>query len=115
MDEFIPLIYEAAERCNPPLFEDEPLEKMNVSYHLGLGLNEDPSLENTGQSKWYVPPNCEKIQREAPPLCVPDALCKKINNPITYYFVKMKDAEEKEEAEEVNKADEANRVPASDN
>ncbi|MBU2559263.1 hypothetical protein KKA03_00030 [archaeon] len=93
-DEIMPLIYRAAEMCNPPLFEDQPLEKMNVSYHLGLGLTEDVKLENSGASKWYFPPNCEKVRREAPGLCKPDALCERIKNPLNYYFIKMKDADE---------------------
>jgi DNA primase large subunit len=95
-DEIMPLIYRAAEMCNPPLFEDQPLEKMNVSYHLGLGLTEDVKLENSGTSKWYFPPNCEKVRREAPGLCKPDKLCERIKNPINYYFIKMKDTEEDE-------------------
>ena len=85
-DDILPLIYEAAERCDPPLFEDQPLEKLNVSYHLGLGLTQVPRLEDSGNSRWYVPPNCEKIQREAPGLCNPNETCKKIRNPMTYYF-----------------------------
>ncbi|MEE8359070.1 MAG: hypothetical protein V3R82_06640 [Candidatus Hydrothermarchaeales archaeon] len=85
-DEILPLIYAAAERCAPPLFEDQPLEKLNVSYHLGLGLTQVPRLEDSGNSHWYFPPNCEKIRREAPNLCNPDKTCKKIRNPITYYF-----------------------------
>ncbi|MEE8402344.1 MAG: hypothetical protein V3R93_01180, partial [Candidatus Hydrothermarchaeaceae archaeon] len=99
-NEIMPLIYEGAQRCQPPLFEDQPLEKMNVSYHLGLGLTEDVKLENSGSSKWYVPPNCEKVRRESPGLCKPDDLCQKIKNPLNYYFIKMKDAKEGEEKEE---------------
>jgi DNA primase large subunit len=92
-DEIMPLIYQAADMCQPPLFEDQPLEKMNVSYHLGLGLTEVAKLENSGSSKWYFPPNCEKIRREAPGICKPDSLCERIKNPVNYYFIKMKDAE----------------------
>ncbi len=95
-DEILPLIYEAAERCAPPLFEDQPLEKLNVSYHLGLGLTQIPRLEDSGNSRWYFPPNCEKIQREAPNLCNPDKTCKKIRNPITYYFSLQKKEKDKE-------------------
>ena len=102
-DEIMPLIYGAAERCQPPLFGDQPLEKMNVSYHLGLGLTEDVKLENSGSSKWYFPPNCEKVRRESPALCKPDDLCQKIKNPLNYYFIKMKDAgDEKGEGKEDN-------------
>ncbi len=100
-DEVMPFIYEAAQRCQPPLFEDQPLEKMNVSYHLGLGLTEEAKLEDSGSSKWYFPPNCEKVRRESPALCSPDDLCQRIKNPLNYYFIKMKGGEEgKEEAEE---------------
>jgi len=87
-EEILPLIEQAAERCSPPLFEDQPLERMNVTYHLGFGLGGDVRLEASGTSKWYFPPNCEKIQREAPALCKPDSSCAKIKNPLTYYFVK---------------------------
>ena len=95
-DEILPVIYEAADRCEPPLFEDQPLEKLNVSYHLGLGLTQVPRLEDSGNSRWYVTPNCEKIQREAPSLCKPDETCKNIRNPLSYYFVHQKKAKEKE-------------------
>ncbi|MFQ5975461.1 MAG: hypothetical protein ACE5J5_03980 [Candidatus Hydrothermarchaeales archaeon] len=97
-DEILPPIYEAAERCEPPLFEDQPLEKLNISYHLGLGLTQVPRLEDSGNSRWYFPPNCEKIRRESPGLCKPDEICKNIRNPMTYYFVKQKKEREKREA-----------------
>ena len=93
-DEIMPLVFQAAERCQPPLFTDQPLEKMNVSYHLGLGLSEHAKLENSGVSKWYFPPNCEKLRRESPALCKPDKLCERIKNPLNYYFIKMKDSED---------------------
>ncbi len=97
-DEILPVIYEAAARCKPPLFEDQPMEKMNVHYHLGLGLSSDVRLENSGSSHWYFPPNCEKIRRESPGLCRPDETCRQIKNPLTYYFVKFRkgDTGEKE-------------------
>lgn len=87
-EEIMPVIEEAARRCDPPLFEDQPLEKMNVYYHLGLGLTSEPELENSGQSPWYFVPNCDKIRREAPSLCQPDGSCKNIKNPLTYYVKK---------------------------
>ncbi|RMF90139.1 MAG: hypothetical protein D6733_04610, partial [Methanobacteriota archaeon] len=93
-EEILPMIYEAAARCQPPLFEDQPMEKMNVLYHLGLGLTTEVRLENSGASSWYFPPNCEKIRRESPGLCKPDESCRQIKNPLTYYFAKFKKEEE---------------------
>jgi len=101
-DEILPLIYDAAERCAPPLFEDQPLEKLNVSYHLGLGLTQVPRLEDSGNSRWYFPPNCEKIQREAPNLCNPNKTCKKIRNPMTYYFSLQKKNKETKDLKEMS-------------
>lgn len=112
-DEIMPLILGAAERCQPPLFEDQPLEKMNVSYHLGLGLSGEAKLENSGSSKWYVPPNCEKIRRESPALCRPDNLCRRIKNPLNYYFIKMKGAED-EGGDDREKTEET-PAPSEDN
>lgn len=89
LDEILSIIYDAAEKCSPPLFSDQPLEKQNIIYHLGFGLTTEPKLENAGASKWYFPPNCEKIRREAPALCNPDEHCSRIKNPLTYYFLKQ--------------------------
>ena len=99
-DEILPMIYDAAARCAPPLFEDQPMERMNVLYHLGLGLGQEVRLENSGSSHWYFPPNCEKIRRESPALCRPDETCRQIKNPLTYYFVKFKKVEGQEPEEE---------------
>ena len=88
-NEILPIIYQAAENSSPPLFEDQPTEKMNIIYHLGFGLTEEPRLEDAGKSKWYFPPNCEKIRREAPSLCEPDEFCKNIKNPLSYYTKKL--------------------------
>jgi DNA primase large subunit len=85
-EEIAPLIFEAAERCNPPFFKDQPQEKANVFYHMGFGMTLEPRLDDSGKSKWYRTPNCSKIQMSAPPLCQPDDFCKKIKNPLTYYF-----------------------------
>ena len=85
-DEIVPLIFEAAERCNPPLFADQPQEKANVYYHLGFGMTTEPRLEDSGRSKWYRTPNCDKIKTAAPALCEPDELCREIKNPLTYYY-----------------------------
>jgi DNA primase large subunit len=84
-EEVLPVIYAAAERCSPPLFEDQPLEKLNINYHLGFGLVEELRLEDSGRSPWYFVPNCEKIRREAPALCSPDRHCRDVKNPLVYY------------------------------
>ncbi len=84
-EEVLPVIYAAAERCSPPLFEDQPLEKLNINYHLGFGLTEELRLEDSGRSPWYFVPNCEKIRREAPSLCSPDRHCRDVRNPLVYY------------------------------
>jgi len=97
-DEILPRIYEAGARCNPPLFEDQPLERANILYHLGFGLVENARLADSGNSTWYIPPNCEKIQREVPSLCNPDALCARIKNPIMYYVIKARQASEAAES-----------------
>lgn len=88
-EEILPLIYGAAERCSPPLFADQPLEKMNVVYHLGFGLTSEPRIEDAGRSSWYFVPNCDKVRREAPSLCAPNKDCRDIKNPLNYYVKKM--------------------------
>ena len=88
-DEIAAPIFEAAERCKPPFFKDQPQEKTNIYYHLGLGMTTDPRLEDSGKSKWYRVPNCSKIVMSAASLCDPDELCRKIKNPLTYYFRKL--------------------------
>ncbi|MFQ6129682.1 MAG: hypothetical protein ACE5OT_02595 [Candidatus Hadarchaeaceae archaeon] len=88
-DEIVAPIFEAAERCKPPFFKDQPQEKANIYYHLGFGMTTEPRLEESGVSKWYRVPNCSKIQLSAPPLCNPDEFCRKIKNPLTYYFRKL--------------------------
>lgn len=85
-DEIAPLIFESAERCNPPLFKDQPQEKANIYYHLGFGMVLEPRLEDSGKSKWYRTPNCSKIAIATPALCDPDEFCKKVKNPLTYYY-----------------------------
>lgn len=87
-DEIAPLVFEAAERCNPPLFKDQPQEKAGVFYHMGFGMTDSPTLADSGRTKWYRPPNCAKVQSSAPPLCKPDEFCRNIKNPLTYYFRK---------------------------
>ncbi len=90
--EIAPQIVEAAERCNPPLFKDQPQEKAGIFYHMGFGMTAEPLLSDSGRSKWYRMPNCNKIQMSAPPLCKPDEFCRKIKNPLTYYFRKRSEA-----------------------
>ncbi len=88
-EEVIPLIFEAAERCNPPLFRDQPQERANVYYHLGFGMTTEPRLEDSGRSRWYKTPNCRKIASSAPLLCTPDETCKEVKNPLTYYYKRL--------------------------
>ncbi len=99
-EEVLPMIDEAARRCEPPLFEDQPMERMNVIYHLGFGMTRELKLDDAGRSNWYFPPNCEKIQREAPPLCQPDEHCRTIKNPLSYYAKKLFPPKEKGEGRE---------------
>lgn len=75
LQEVVPLILEAGSRCDPPLFTDQPIERLNVFYHLGFGLTDNPRIGDFGTSKWYLPPSCKKIKQNAPTLCKPDALC----------------------------------------
>ena len=87
--EILPVIIEAGNRCNPPLFEDQPHEVKNIWYHLGFGLTDKPTLEDSGNSTWYFPPNCSKIRANAPQLCKPDRHCRNIKNPLTYYLRRL--------------------------
>jgi DNA primase large subunit len=75
LEEVVPLIIEAGNRCDPPLFTDQPIERLNVYYHLGFGLNDSPRHTDFGSSTWYLPPSCKKIKQNAPSLCKPDTLC----------------------------------------
>ena len=54
LNEILPLIFEAADNCTPPLFEDQPQEKINIISKLGFGMHEEVSLENEGETKWYT-------------------------------------------------------------
>ena len=69
LNEILPLIFEAADNCTPPLFEDQPQEKINIISKLGFGMHEEVSLENEGETKWYTPMSCEKIKMHLPHLC----------------------------------------------
>lgn len=94
-NEILPLIYEAAERCNPPLFDDQPQEKININAKLGFGMHENLSVEHEGESKWYTPMSCEKVKIHLYSICKPDEMCKKIGNPLIYYSNKLKDKSKK--------------------
>ena len=85
LNEILPIIYEAAENCNPPLFSDQPQEKVNITSKLGFGMHEEPDLENEGETTWYTPMSCEKIKMHLPQLCKENKDCAKINNPLSYY------------------------------
>ncbi len=87
-NEILPLIFEAADNCTPPLFEDQPQEKINIISKLGFGMHETINLENEGETKWYTPMSCDKIKMHLPNLCHPDKDCKKINNPLSCYGIK---------------------------
>ncbi len=84
-EEILPIIYDAAEKCEPPLFEDDPQEKLNITAKLGFGVHEEPAPENEGESRWYTPMSCEKIKIHLPDLCHPDRICARITNPLSYY------------------------------
>jgi DNA primase large subunit len=89
--EIIPLIYQAAERCVPPLFEDQPQEKVNINAKMGFGMHSEIELKHEGETTWYTPMGCEKVKLHLPSLCKPDETCKRIGNPLSYYIRKLKD------------------------
>ncbi|MGB8232867.1 MAG: DNA primase [Methanobacterium sp.] len=84
-NEVLPLIFGAAERCIPPLFEDQPQDKINLNAKLGFGMHQILELKNEGETTWYTPMSCEKVKIHLPSLCKPDENCKKIGNPLSYY------------------------------
>jgi DNA primase large subunit len=84
-NEVLPLIYEAAQNCVPPLFDDQPQEKVNINAKLGFGMHSSLKLEHEGETTWYTPMSCEKIKLHLPHLCKTDDVCKKIGNPLSYY------------------------------
>jgi DNA primase large subunit len=90
-EEVAPLIFEAAEHCNPPLFKDQPQEKANVFHKMGFGMTTEPRLTDSGKSTWYSVPNCSKVQMSAPSICKPDEFCRFIKSPLTYYFRKSRE------------------------
>lgn len=89
MNEIIPMIYDAADRCTPPLFDDQPQEKVNINAKLGFGMHSDLSLQHEGETTWYTPMSCDKIKMNMPSLCKPDKTCKSIGNPLSYYSLKL--------------------------
>ena len=84
-NEILPLIFDAADNCTPPLFEDQPQEKINIISKLGFGMHDKVDLNHEGETKWYTPMSCEKIKIHLPQLCHPDKSCKGINNPLSCY------------------------------
>jgi DNA primase large subunit len=78
LDEVVPEIIDAGNRCDPPFFKEQPLEKLNILYHLGFGMTETPTVADYGKSKWYLPPSCTKIAENAPQLCQPDEFCSQV-------------------------------------
>ena len=82
-NEILPLIYEAADNCTPPLFDDQPQEKINIISKLGFGMHDKVDINH--ETKWYTPMSCEKIKIHLPQLCHPDKSCKGINNPLSCY------------------------------
>lgn len=87
-EEIIPLIYQAAQNCTPPLFKDQPEEKMNINNKMGFGEN-NINFENCGKTPWYTPTNCQNIRQQSN-LCKPCKDCQKIGNPLSYYNRKRK-------------------------
>ena len=83
--EILPLIFDAADNCTPPLFDDQPQEKINIISKLGFGMHERVDINHEGETKWYTPMSCEKIKIHLPNLCHPDKSCKGINNPLSCY------------------------------
>ena len=84
-NEILPLIFDAADNCTPPLFEDQPQEKINIRSKLGFGMHDRVDINHEGETKWYTPMSCEKIKIHLPHLCHPDKSCKGINNPLSCY------------------------------
>ncbi len=84
-NEILPLIFDAADNCTPPLFDDQPQEKINIISKLGFGMHSNVDINHEGETKWYTPMSCEKIKIHLPQLCHPDKSCKGINNPLSCY------------------------------
>ena len=84
-NEILPLIFDAADNCTPPLFDDQPQEKINIISKLGFGMHSKVDINHEGETKWYTPMSCDKIKMHLPQLCHPDKSCKGINNPLSCY------------------------------
>lgn len=95
-DHVIPMIYDAAQACRPPLFKDQPQEKININSKLGFGMHDKLKREHEGETHWYTPMSCEKIKLHIPHICKPDKDCSKIGNPLTYYNRMRKIKQKKE-------------------
>lgn len=91
-NEILPMIYDAADRCSPPLFDDQPQERININAKLGFGMHDDLSLQHEGETTWYTPMSCDKVKMNMPSLCKPDDVCKRLKeiNPLFYYIDQMK-------------------------
>ena len=116
-NEVLPMIFGAAERCSPPLFEDQPQEKVNINAKMGFGMHDALELKNEGETLWYTPMSCEKVKIHLPSLCKPDKTCKTIGNPLTYYNkvkreLKKGGAGEGEEGNGDGKSDETREAPS---
>jgi len=90
-NEILPMIHDAADRCSPPLFDDQPQEKINIIAKLGFGMQDKLNLQHEGETTWYTPMSCEKVKLNMPSLCRPDKTCKGITNPLSYYNRKMRE------------------------
>lgn len=114
-NEILPLIYEAAQNCVPPLFDDQPQEKVNINAKLGFGMHSALKLEHEGETTWYTPMSCEKIKLHLPHLCKPDDVCKKIGNPLSYYNRMIWEVRnmEKEKSESSENSGDISEDPAS--
>jgi len=90
-NEILPMIHDAADRCSPPLFDDQPQEKINIIAKLGFGMQDKLNLQHEGETTWYTPMSCEKVKLNMPSLCRPDKTCKGLTNPLSYYNRKMRE------------------------
>lgn len=91
-NEILPMIHDAADRCSPPLFDDQPQEKVNINAKLGFGMHSDLNIQHEGETTWYTPMSCEKVKMNMPALCKPDDVCKRLKeiNPLFYYIDQVK-------------------------